>query len=73
MLRGMRSENCTKQFYNAKLSLAEFLTIDDSRLQSIGIDFEYQRKRILQGLLKFHRHAYSPKSIETVSKNQNKK
>lgn len=73
MLKGMRAENCIKQFHNAKVSLAEFLTIDDNRLQSIGIDFEYQRKRILQGLLKFHRHPYSPKSIEIVSKSQCKK
>lgn len=69
----MRAEICAKEFYKANISLAEFLTIDDDRLQSIGIVFEYQRKRILHGLLKFHGHEFSPKSLEVVFDKKHKK
>lgn len=73
MLRGMRAENCTKQIYEANISLAEFLTIDDSHLQTIGIEYDFQRKRILHGLLKFHGHHFSPRSIEFISNIKHKK
>ncbi len=73
LLRGMRAENCAKQFYDANISLAEFLTIDDTRLQSIGIEFEYQRKRILLGLLKFHGYPFSPKSLDLVSRKKQRR
>lgn len=69
----MRAEDCAKKFYDANISLEEFLTIDDNRLQAIGVNFEYQRKRILLGLLKFHRYAFSPKSIELVQPKKHKK
>lgn len=69
----MRAENCGKQFYEAKISLPEFLTIDDNRLQLIGVEFEYQRKRILHGLLKFHKQEFSRNSIHIFSKEQNLK
>ncbi|KAG4070491.1 hypothetical protein HA402_005723 [Bradysia odoriphaga] len=72
MLRGMRVDNISKHVYESNISLADFLTIDDAGLQSIGIEFEYQRKRILLGLLKFHGHPFSPKSIELVSKKKQK-
>lgn len=73
MLRGMRVDNVAKKVYESNISLADFLTIDDAGLQQIGIEFEYQRKRILLGLLKFHGHPFSPKSLELVSQKKNKK
>lgn len=73
MLRGMRAENCAMQFYKANISLAEFLTIDDSRLQEIGVEYEFQRKRILHGLLKFHQYQFLPKSVEIISQRKHKK
>lgn len=66
-------ENCAKLIYESNISLADFLTIDDEGLQAIGIKFEYQRKRILLGLLKFHGHPFSPKSIDIISKKKQKK
>lgn len=43
---------------DAKIGLPEFLNISDARLQEIGIQFPFQRKRILFGLLKFHRYKF---------------
>lgn len=46
------------QICDAKIGLPEFLNISDARLQEIGIKFPFQRKRILFGLLKFHRYKF---------------
>lgn len=63
MLHGMRVADLEYKFYLAKISLPEFLTITDARLQEIGIEFPYQRKRILFGLLRFHSKAWSKSSL----------
>ncbi|KAJ6647860.1 Ankyrin repeat, SAM and basic leucine zipper domain-containing protein 1, partial [Pseudolycoriella hygida] len=70
ILQGMRADICAKHVYKAKMSLSEFLLVDEMQLQSIGIEFEYQRKRILHGLLKFHGHEFLPKSLKLVSKSE---
>lgn len=63
MLHGMRCEDIEYKFYQSQISLPEFLTITDDRLQEIGITFPYQRKRILLGLLRFHEKAWSKSSL----------
>ncbi|XP_055320230.1 ankyrin repeat, SAM and basic leucine zipper domain-containing protein 1 [Sitodiplosis mosellana] len=59
MLHGMRAEEVEYKFYKSFVGLPEFLTITDERLREIGIEFPYQRKRILLGLLRFHDKAWS--------------
>lgn len=50
MLYGMRCENYASLFYQAKISLEEFLSITDDKLEKMGVKFPFQRKRILLGL-----------------------
>lgn len=59
MLHGMRAEQFEYKFYESTVSLSEFLIITDERLQRIGVEFPYQRNRILLGLLRFHDKAWS--------------
>lgn len=63
MLHGMRAEQVEYNFYENFIGLPEFLTITDKRLQEIGIEFPYLRKRILHGLLKFHEKSWSRGSL----------
>lgn len=63
LLGGMNSSNLEHTFYSAKVSLADFLLITDERLKEIGVEFPYQRKRILLGLMKFHVAKYSADSL----------
>lgn len=71
MLSGMRANRVEYKFYEAKIGLPEFLTITDERLQQIGIEFPYHRKRILLGLLRFHEHAWSKDSLLIPKANAN--
>lgn len=54
MLAGMRLANVEYQFYSSKINLMNFLSITDERLQDIGVEFPYQRKRLLYKLMTFH-------------------
>lgn len=63
MLHGMRANRVEYNFYQENIGLPELLTITDERLQQIGIDFPYHRKRILLGLLQFHERPWSKESL----------
>ncbi|XP_031636150.1 uncharacterized protein LOC116349821 [Contarinia nasturtii] len=63
MLSGMRAKQNEFKFYKSNIGLPEFLTVTDERLREIGIEFPYQRKRILFGLLRFHEKIWSQKSV----------
>lgn len=63
MLSGMRATQLELEFYKSNIGLPEFLTITDQRLREIGVEFPYQRKRILLGLLRFHEKTWSQKSL----------
>lgn len=56
MLEGMNCKRFIDKFTEAKVSLEEFLTISDIRLEEIGILFPYQRKMIQQGLYEYVTH-----------------
>lgn len=55
----MRAVEVEYKFYESSVGLPEFLSISDERLREIGIEFPYQRNRILLGLLRFHEKAWS--------------
>lgn len=59
MLHGMRAQEVEYKFYESVVGLPEFLSISDERLREIGIEYPYQRNRILLGLLRFHEKAWS--------------
>lgn len=71
MLNGMRANRVEYKFYEANIGLPELLTITDERLQQIGIDYPYHRKRILLGLLQFHEHPWSKKALTIPKINTN--
>lgn len=71
MLHGMRADQVEYKFYEASVGLPEFLSITDARLRQIGIEFPYQRKRILLGLLRFHDKAWSKNSLPTPKMHSN--
>ncbi|XP_044259259.1 ankyrin repeat, SAM and basic leucine zipper domain-containing protein 1 [Tribolium madens] len=70
ILYGTRSESVMPLLRDKNMSLFEFLTLDDSKLKEIGVQFPFQRNRILGGLYKFHKYQFQPKSIPFITKNQ---
>jgi hypothetical protein len=63
MLKGMDFERFIPLFAKANVSLEEFLTIDDERLEEIGVPLPYQRKLILRELQKFFSKKWNNKSL----------
>lgn len=63
LLRGMNCEEFIDHFALANVSLEEFLTITDERLNEIGIKFPFQRNMIKVGLHMFHTAAWSRSSL----------
>lgn len=66
----MRCEHLTEQFYAANIDLATFLSVSDEELQGIGVKLPFQRRRILAGLHRFHKHPFKQQSIPSVPKNE---
>lgn len=67
----MRAKRVEYKFYEANIGWPEFLTITDERLQQIGIEFPYHRKRILLGLLQFHERPWSNESLPMIKTHTN--
>ncbi|XP_070505776.1 ankyrin repeat, SAM and basic leucine zipper domain-containing protein 1 [Chironomus tepperi] len=63
MLRGMDCERFITQFSQANISLEQFLTIDEKKLEEIGIPLPYQRRMILLGLHNFFKAKWTKNSI----------
>lgn len=59
----MSSEKYIPNFAQAEISLEEFLTISDERLQDIGVKLPFHRRLILEGIAKFILHDWSNKSL----------
>ncbi|CAH0559298.1 unnamed protein product [Brassicogethes aeneus] len=66
ILFALRSENVIKHFHDKNISLVDFLSSNDDDLKNLGILMPYQRRKILNGLYKFHKHPYHPKSLLVV-------
>jgi hypothetical protein len=63
MLRGMDCERFITHFSQANISLEQFLTIDEKKLEEIGIPLPYQRRMILLGLHNFFKAKWTRNSI----------
>ncbi|CAG9833964.1 unnamed protein product [Diabrotica balteata] len=70
ILCGLKSEKLIKHFADKNINLKQFLSMNNSELEDIGIKMPYQRYRILSGLHKFHKHPYHPKSMHIVPLNE---
>ncbi|XP_055911357.1 uncharacterized protein LOC129945570 isoform X2 [Eupeodes corollae] len=68
ILMNMGMENVLEYFAKEKISLAEFLTMDDKKLEKIGIEFPIHRLKLLKGLLNFHLNQWTKRSIARVQK-----
>lgn len=70
ILKATRCINLMPLLRDRKIDLFEFLSLNEEKLKEIGVKLPFQRKRLLGGLYKFHRHQYQPKSIPFVRKDQ---
>ncbi|KAH8319846.1 hypothetical protein KR074_007808, partial [Drosophila pseudoananassae] len=68
ILRSMEVQNTLQYFAEARISLAEFLVMDEQSLKEIGIQLPIYRNKIMKGILDFHLHHWSKKSIARVKK-----
>lgn len=59
----MKSKVVEYKFHEARISILELLTANNDRIQQIGVDFPFQRKRILLGILKFHKQEWLKNSL----------
>ncbi|XP_028138661.1 ankyrin repeat, SAM and basic leucine zipper domain-containing protein 1 [Diabrotica virgifera virgifera] len=70
ILCGLKSEKLIKHFADKNINLKQFLSMNNSELEDLGIKMPYQRYRILSGLYQFHKHPYHPKSLHIVPLNE---
>ncbi|KAL9704799.1 hypothetical protein quinque_008317 [Culex quinquefasciatus] len=70
LLYGMYSEQHLERFAKENIDLTRFLTLDDDQLKELGFTLPFERKKILYGLLKFHRRAWSKRSMCKFSKDR---
>ncbi|KAH8402107.1 hypothetical protein KR009_009832, partial [Drosophila setifemur] len=68
ILRAIDLQAMLQYFAKSRTSLAEFLIMDDQALKDVGIEFPICRNKIMKGILDFHLHHWSNKSIARVKK-----
>ncbi|XP_062565417.1 ankyrin repeat, SAM and basic leucine zipper domain-containing protein 1 [Armigeres subalbatus] len=64
LLYGMYSEQHLTTFAKENFDLLRFLTLTDDELKELEFKLPFERKKILFGLMKFHRQAWSKKSMK---------
>ncbi|KAH8299893.1 hypothetical protein KR044_007291, partial [Drosophila immigrans] len=68
ILRALNMENMVEHFAKSRISLGEFLNMDDKKLCEVGVKFPIYRNKIMKGILDFHLHHWSKKSIARVKR-----
>ncbi|XP_055596220.1 ankyrin repeat, SAM and basic leucine zipper domain-containing protein 1 [Uranotaenia lowii] len=68
LLYGMYSEQHLGLFAKENVDLERFLTYTDQDLSDLGFHLPFERKKILHGLLKFHRQAWNKRSMKRFRK-----
>ncbi|KAM7346079.1 ankyrin repeat, SAM and basic leucine zipper domain-containing protein 1 [Cochliomyia hominivorax] len=69
ILLSINMEQFLEYFAKGRITLAQFLCMNDEQLKGLGIEFPLCRMKIMKGLLDFHLHHWSKRSIARVSKN----
>ncbi|KXJ81835.1 hypothetical protein RP20_CCG017640 [Aedes albopictus] len=64
LLYGMYSDQHLTLFAKEDFDLLRFLTLTDDELKELGFKLPFERKKILFGLMKFHRQAWSKRSLK---------
>lgn len=70
ILEAINIGNMVQYFAIARISLADFLVMDEQSLREIGIEYPIFRHKILTGILDFHLHHWSNSSIARVKKDE---
>lgn len=65
----MRLHKLEYLFYQAKIDLPQFMQLTDERLQEIGVEFPYQRDRVILGLIRLHSAPFAVGSLHRTSAN----
>ncbi|XP_030388475.1 transient receptor potential cation channel subfamily A member 1 [Scaptodrosophila lebanonensis] len=68
ILYSINMQNMLEHFAKARVSLGEFLVMDEKKLQDVGIEMPLYRNKIMKGILDFHLHHWSKKSIARIKK-----
>uniref|UniRef100_A0A1A9V9R0 SAM domain-containing protein n=1 Tax=Glossina austeni TaxID=7395 RepID=A0A1A9V9R0_GLOAU len=68
ILLSINMEKYLEYFAKERVPLNKFLCLDDKDLEKIGIQFPLFRMKILKGLLNFHLHHWSKKSLNRLNK-----
>ncbi|XP_053962253.1 uncharacterized protein LOC128865887 [Anastrepha ludens] len=71
ILSSLNIEKYLEYFAKDRISLSEFLSMNDDQMKEIGIRYPIFRMKIMKGLLDFHLHHWSKKSIGRVSRSSN--
>ncbi|XP_039501967.1 poly [ADP-ribose] polymerase tankyrase [Drosophila santomea] len=68
ILQAINVGNMVQYFAVARISLAEFLVMNEQSLREVGIEYPIFRHKILTGILDFHLHHWCNSSIARVKK-----
>ncbi|XP_058828911.1 ankyrin repeat, SAM and basic leucine zipper domain-containing protein 1 [Topomyia yanbarensis] len=69
ILFGSYSEQHLGVFAKEGFDLLRFLTLTEPELKDLGFQLPFERKKILYGLLKFHRQSWRKRSLKKFEKN----
>ncbi|XP_019872884.2 delta-latroinsectotoxin-Lt1a [Aethina tumida] len=70
ILIATRSDALLKLFHDKDLSLLDFLSLTDQELKELGVEMPYQRRRILSGIHRFHKHIWNNNSLLKIKKKE---
>ncbi|XP_055537676.1 ankyrin repeat, SAM and basic leucine zipper domain-containing protein 1 [Wyeomyia smithii] len=70
LLYGMYSEQHLEVFAKEGINLLQFLTLNDENLKRLGFILPFERKKILYGLLKFHRQPWNRNCLKKFGKDR---
>ena len=70
LLYGSTSEGYLQKFSENNFTLEQFLTLTDEKMQEIGIEFPFVRKRIMLGLLRFHEKRWNTTCVRLFGGNE---
>ncbi|XP_018791903.1 PREDICTED: uncharacterized protein LOC108970785 isoform X1 [Bactrocera latifrons] len=68
ILLSLNMDRFLEHFAKEQITLLDFLSMNDDLMEDIGIKYPIFRMKIMKGLLDFHLHHWSKKSIARVSR-----
>uniref|UniRef100_A0A336LL94 CSON009948 protein n=1 Tax=Culicoides sonorensis TaxID=179676 RepID=A0A336LL94_CULSO len=67
ILIGLELEILHKPLAKADVSLPQLLTMNETKLEEVGVKLPILQKKLMLGLFKFHSHKWSKKSISSIT------